>query len=846
MKWDVDLSRVWVFGAKHGGPLAVVDKLVTNPKMLGNEPVQSIDVYETCGTLLATIPLLAKCVSGIGWADDEILVLVLNDGSTLLYDTTGSLINTFLLCNTDTMSDKALIHAIVEGVCTVALSVDMTLYVCEDVNQSTPHISSMRTGLSSMRPATSMVVLAPQFTSSGLLEVVLGTKDNSIVVVDKHGCEDQLLQERLATPVLDMAIAPNGKYLACFMSSGVVSVLSTSFTTKVLDFDTSTYNRPSQMVWCGEDSIVLHWNHFILMIGPYGHWLRFPYSVHLNVVAECDGCRVITSHHCDFLQRVPEPIETIHRIGSTDLAAMLYDAMEAYVDGDPKADENMRSMHPPRQILRAVTTCISAAANEFAPSQQKKYLRAASYGKNFCPFGQFVTSMFVKVSRTLRVLNHLRSEDPGFAISLAQYEALTPIRAVRRLISRGKYSLAARVTEHLGVRFDDILAAWTCAGMKFKIAQGISDGSIRDWVQSHLNVDGYCISGIPLAAAADQLKRRRLANMLLDFEVDMTQQVSFLLNMAEYEVALQQAVNSLEVDTVYLAIRTIDRREASQQAHGSSDAKRRNLTANPMAKRLTCEYYRRASENSIEGSAAFNTLKQLLPTELDAGDIVISSGYRHGALATRLEQMEAGLEKYKAHGKDARFEAGSTEEQISLLKDQYFKLERRFDIGCFVDMSLSETVYNLIALGASQGQHIQVRNDQNIQQGYHEQRDGRHYYNVRMTERHFYYVKIRALAASGQLAALRTFAFEKKSPVGYLPFIEACVSHGHVAECEVYVSRLSSLEEQFEQYVRLKLWRKAADVAFRLKDRGRMQQLRDLGADDKRAVDYVEQLLTKL
>jgi hypothetical protein len=41
--------------------------------------------------------------------------------------------------------------------------------------------------------------------------VLLGTNENTILVVDESGCEDQLLQEKISAPVVKMSIAPNGR-----------------------------------------------------------------------------------------------------------------------------------------------------------------------------------------------------------------------------------------------------------------------------------------------------------------------------------------------------------------------------------------------------------------------------------------------------------------------------------------------------------------------------------------------------------------------------------------------------------------------------------------------------------
>ena len=70
----------------------------------------------------------------------------------------------------------------------------------------------MPTGLSEERLAITMVVLQPCFSSSGLVEVFLGTADSSILAVDVNGPHDQLIHGRLPAPVTSMAIAPNGRF----------------------------------------------------------------------------------------------------------------------------------------------------------------------------------------------------------------------------------------------------------------------------------------------------------------------------------------------------------------------------------------------------------------------------------------------------------------------------------------------------------------------------------------------------------------------------------------------------------------------------------------------------------
>jgi hypothetical protein len=62
---------------------------------------------------------------------------------------------------------------------------------------------------------------------------MLGTLDNSVLVVDENEVEDQLLQDRIGAPIDMMALAPNGRFLACYRRDGILTVMSSSFTTKV-------------------------------------------------------------------------------------------------------------------------------------------------------------------------------------------------------------------------------------------------------------------------------------------------------------------------------------------------------------------------------------------------------------------------------------------------------------------------------------------------------------------------------------------------------------------------------------------------------------------------------------
>lgn len=106
-----------------------------------------------------------------------------------------------------------------------------------------------------------IAVLPRFYTASRHPEVFLSTSDHSVITIDSATLDvtDVNCRQQIPSPIVEMCFAPNGRFLACFTESSVLTVISTSFETKVLDFDTSEGSNlpPLEMKWCGEDRYVL-------------------------------------------------------------------------------------------------------------------------------------------------------------------------------------------------------------------------------------------------------------------------------------------------------------------------------------------------------------------------------------------------------------------------------------------------------------------------------------------------------------------------------------------------------------------------------------------------------------
>lgn len=473
-----------------------------------------------------------------------------------------------------------------------------------------------------------LAVLPRNHTASQHPEVFLSTSDKSVIIADAYNLSitDVDCRQRITSPITSMSFAPNGRFLACFTKSLILTVISTTFETKVLDFDTSegSNSPPSQMKWCGEDSVVLHWKNLgVLMVGPYGDWLRFPYDFtdDLFLIPEIDCCRIITDRSTDIIQRVPPATALFLRIGSIEPSAMLLDASDAFENGSPASDEAARAVSRTGLLIDAVETCAEAAMREFDVAVQKRLLRAASYGMHFVYKDQLdnrkvmggegkvdfrelqemdrdpdeedasmgygtmssnvndlsnvrpspTAKIFVAAAKKLRILNALRHPAVGFAMTSAQFDAITPMGIVARLVEVKRPSLAATISSYLALEKSvQTFARVSRAAAFIASDKGNSDTQTAEFAIKLLNEDALgLITGrksssaenknsksgqdsytlnrggyASVALAAKDAGRPEVAKLLLRLETSIPDKVKGLIAIEAYDGAVSVASDS--------------------------------------------------------------------------------------------------------------------------------------------------------------------------------------------------------------------------------------------------------------------------------------------------------------
>lgn len=118
---NIDIGNCLICGSSLGGCLALFNTLSTAKKFY---------IFSSSGNKLAEVVWeTAKNLSGLGWSDQEQLVVVLEDGNVLIYDIHGNLVQSFLLL--EASNNAHVMECQFWGNGVVAMASDLQLYVAE-------------------------------------------------------------------------------------------------------------------------------------------------------------------------------------------------------------------------------------------------------------------------------------------------------------------------------------------------------------------------------------------------------------------------------------------------------------------------------------------------------------------------------------------------------------------------------------------------------------------------------------------------------------------------------------------------------------------------------------------
>lgn len=824
---EFSLDGSFVAAAPLGGPIALIrdDRLVQSVRMgLGETRMR---VFSSSGQLLSQFLWPHRGLVAVGWSDDERLVCVLDDGLVLLYSIHGAKTDEFRLgeaCRTEGVAEVCIF-----GNGLVVRS--GTRGILECVTSFTDPVVTRLPDPALKAAATSMAVIPPAVLSSAssrpgavntkLPVVFLGTARGSVVTVDANQPQPQRQVvefdissvpnaaaggdgKREALKVTHLCVSPHGSSLALF-AGGTVEVISLipgsgAVRGLMFRFNTMAQKPPAKMLWCGNDVPALFWDQprsLVLLAGPRETFVSYTFSSPLVLASECDGLRVVSESACEFVQRVPDSVvltlaarQPSAPQSDTAPSALLFEAKAAFDNGSAQADDVVRDLILHNTLPEAVTTCLDAALHELNPATQTQLLAAASFGRLSCSgiddlgdddAGEDAVAVdrVVDTCRALRVINSVRTAAAGMALTSEQYETLGVDRLVDRLVAQHQHLLAFRVSQYMRASPARVLVHWA----KAKIAAAPSIVRDADLAAAIVSKFALCpgLSYGPVALAASKLMRRQLAAALLEFEPRASDQVPLLLAIREDDVALAKAVQSGDTDLIVSVLMQLKNTLALKDLI-------QMLADKPLARNLFVAHCRKYDLEMLKNYYYM----QAMPVE--AGNIAVIQAYEGNTLSKRQEKLKNALELYKRDAAQNPLPAQLLEDEKRLLDD-----ERALGPE-FVDMSVSDVIEALLA-DSQRDRALKVKQD------------------YKVPDRRFWHIEVKTLARRGHWGSLAKLVANKRAPpIGFTPFIEACIDNNAPHEAVQYIQMLPEPHEQIEWLCNIQRWKEAADIAFKERD----------------------------
>ena len=685
----------------------------------GSSTKSSIDIYSCSGKLISRINWEKGSIRGLGWSDDERLLVVTEDGTVrVYYDLHGDFHPFSLGHGADEFGIRSC-RFWSSGF--VALLSNNALIAVSSYEEPRPKLlATPPTG-----EVHSWSLIPPAYTLSRSVEVLL-TIDHTVYVVDAAEAEDRGLSDG---PFKHINVSPNGRFVALYTEDGKVWVVGSDFQNKYSEYDSKAKTTPAYVHWCGNDSVILAWEDEVHMVGPNGVAVKYFYDGQVHVIPDLDGVRILSNEVCEFLHKVPDATEEVFRLGSTSPASILLDSIELLEKKSPKADENIQRIKA--NLSEAVETCVRAAGQEFNIYYQKQLLKAASFGKSVLDL--YNSDEFVDMCEDLRVLNAVHDYRIGLPVSYDQYVRLTPQRLISRLVNRREYLLAIKLSDALHLPSSQIYVHW--ASQKVKGATADDDAICELIVQRLRGKHGVSFESI--ARSAYDEGRSHLATSLLNHEPRAGKQVPLLLNMEEDEIALDKAIESGDTDLVFFVLLHLKKKLPLASFF-------RMINNRPVASALV-ESSARAQDTELLKDMYYQDDRPI-----DGSNLLFEEAMRQTQLQTKSDKLKLAARLLTdAKDPNAVLHSKTFGETGMLLKMQEaFDKDITDSSGSYTGLSVNETMFRLIRSGYSK-RAAKVQSE------------------FKVPEKTYWWVRLRALVAARLWGELEEVGKNRKSPIGW-------------------------------------------------------------------------------
>ena len=424
--------------------------------------------------------------------------------------------------------------------------------------------------------------------------------------------EDEGVQDEIGE-IDAIAISPTGEKIAFYNSSKKTAfIMDSDFSGKYKEVkfeydetsysdlenkeitDLREYNEGCQFLFCGEETLALSRQRFILLSKP-GLEQSLVYFIHeggesevkhgalfSKCITEVDGLRLLTNDGVFLITKVPKELVDICHPFSHSPSKKLVQIYRNTLFRKYNADKDIRSLSSvladsieKMQLACANIFWIENNDEEFKKEAQFFLLKAAQYAKKFVNKEEFNFDKYNRICRDMRIVNNLRNDEkfPIF-ITYGEYKEMDPKEIIGRLLKYNNFQLAADISKFLEYGLKKVLHKYVIAIMKKEIdnieitigkpgkVKEIDEGS--NSVENNYGLLFYHLEKVPgisyikLAKKASKYGGERLAMYLLEQEKSALIKIPQLLQLSEkYEEAIMLAFETYNFNGVIKVLHKI-------------------------------------------------------------------------------------------------------------------------------------------------------------------------------------------------------------------------------------------------------------------------------------------------
>ncbi|XGW14330.1 hypothetical protein V3C99_000559 [Haemonchus contortus] len=735
------------------------------------------------------------------WTKGHRLVVIDRRGNATLFSALGDRVSEFHFGNGVREVREVRVFPTARDSGVAILDDQARIFVVNSVNE--PIVWSMQN--SGRNYPSAWTVLQPR---SQLTQVIV-----AVGTTFYTGCQGEQLNV-VETPFSEsdgqyarMAVSTDHSMIALYHSSKIIQVVSADLSRQISRVNVPGDESIFRFGWVGQDALFLQRTPlFVQFFSVHDENAHYDLQTKFTEIGvESDGIKLYTETGMEFASPVSRDERAVLGVASASDGALLYEAAQWL--NTNKSHQSYEYAMQIRDLSLAIEQCISTASSVWSSDLQKALLKAAHFGMAFS--NGYDSNRFARILRELRVLNEVHRRRIGMPITYSQFQELGESCLINRLIDIAAYGLAAEI----------------CSWLKRDQQEGI-DRVLLEWVRRTINKAASTVNtselnmqaldekianklmSYPHVSLADAAKRAidaklpKLARLLIKREKDDSKQVQVLLQLGDIQEALTRAAAAQRPQLMHQVVRHL----MKGQKRAEYELAIRKI---PLAQ---CLYQDLIREESDRGSG-----KMILALLEQASDFERQTMFHLDAMENELNPAE----------------------RLNCLRRAKESARNMGDKG--VEELLSDMA--AFAPGQSErGQDQMTIRDTVIEFAADPQKVAQFKHQAKLTDKQVWLWTIEGLAKMGKMEQLFDMA-QKKSPVGYVPFIKACMKYNRREESKKYFAKVHGYQELVAATMAMGNFVAAAKMAFDRRDRDTLQLVFMKSHSDKEAYAKVGQLV---